>query len=59
MFALIDTPNADRLIGGRELIRALAWCDYLRTHANRLYAAAVMPEMVSAFWLMVLVLLLP
>ena len=48
VFALIDTPNADRLIGERELIRTLAWGDFLRTHANRLYAAAVMPETTDA-----------
>ena len=47
-FALIDKPNSDHLVGERELLRALAWCDYLRTHANRLYAAAVMPETTDA-----------
>ncbi|TSA15473.1 MAG: DUF3987 domain-containing protein [Comamonadaceae bacterium] len=47
-FALIDTPNEACLIGEAELLRALAWGDYLRTHANRLYAAAVMPEMTDA-----------
>jgi putative DNA primase/helicase len=31
-----------------ELLRALALGDYLRSHANRLYAAAVMPEATNA-----------
>ncbi len=44
VFALIDTPDSDGMVGENELIRALAWGDYLRTHANRLYAAAVVPE---------------
>ena len=30
------------------MLRALAWADYLRTHAERLYAAAVMPETAGA-----------
>ena len=44
VFALIDTPDNDGVIHERELIRALAWGNYLRSHANRLYAAAAMPE---------------
>ena len=44
IFALVDTPDSNGQIGKSELIRALAWSDYLRTHAERLYAAAVMPE---------------
>jgi len=47
-FALIDTPDSGGVIGSDELIRALAWGDYLRTHATRLYAAAVMPETTDA-----------
>ncbi len=43
VFAQIDTPDSGNLIGVAELIRALAWGDYLRSHANRLYAAAVIP----------------
>ena len=43
IFALIDTPNSAGVIHERELIRALSWAEYLRTHANRLYSAAVMP----------------
>lgn len=44
VFALVDTPDSGGVIHERELIRALAWGDYLRTHAERLYAAAVRPE---------------
>lgn len=47
VFALVDTPDAG-VIGERELIRALAWGDYLRSHAERLYSAAVTPEMGAA-----------
>ncbi|KQU87634.1 hypothetical protein ASC78_26005 [Variovorax sp. Root318D1] len=43
LFALIDTPDAG-VIGERELLRALAWGDYLRSHAQRLYSAAVTPS---------------
>lgn len=44
LFALIDTPDNGNVIHERELLRALAWADYLRTHAERVYAAAVIPE---------------
>jgi putative DNA primase/helicase len=39
IFALVDTPGM-KAIGERELRRAIAWADYLRTHAERLYSAA-------------------
>jgi putative DNA primase/helicase len=48
VFAMIDTPDSGGLIGEPELLRALAWSEYLRTHANRLYAAAVTPETTGA-----------
>lgn len=48
VFALIDTPDSGGLIHEDELLRALAFGEYLRTHANRLYAAAVMPETTDA-----------
>ncbi len=48
VFAQIDTPDSGNLIGVAELIRALAWGDYLRSHAKRLYAAAVIPETTDA-----------
>jgi len=48
LFALIDTPESGEMVGEAELVRALAWGDYLRTHATRLYAAAVMPQTTDA-----------
>lgn len=48
IFALVDTPDSGNVIHERELIRALAWEDYLRSHAERLYAAAVIPETTGA-----------
>ena len=52
VFALIDTPDTGGVIHERELIRALSFGDYLRTHANRLYAAAVTPETTDAVTLL-------
>ena len=52
VFALIDTPDSGGLIHERELIRALSFGEYLRTHANRLYAAAVTPETTDAVMLL-------
>jgi len=48
LFAMIDTPDSGGVIHEAELLRALAWGEYLRTHANRLYAAAVTPETTGA-----------
>lgn len=42
--AMCDEPDGENLVSEEHLLRALNWCKYLRTHANRLYAAAVMPE---------------
>lgn len=44
LYALIDTPESDGVIHETEIKRALAMCQYLRSHAQRLYASAVMPE---------------
>lgn len=44
----MDTPDSGGAIHERELLRALAWADYLRTHAERLYSAAVIPETAGA-----------
>ncbi len=52
VFALIDTPDSGGIVHEDELLRALAWGDYLRTHANRLYAAAVTPETTDAVTLL-------
>ena len=48
IFALIDTPDSGGIVHETELTRALAMGDYLRSHANRLYAAAVIPETTNA-----------
>ena len=48
IFALIDTPDSGALIGENELIRAISWAEYLRTHANRIYAVATIPEVAGA-----------
>ena len=48
IFAMIDAPESGNVVGADELIRALAFGDYLRTHATRLYAAAVTPETTDA-----------
>ncbi|MFN7855503.1 MAG: DUF3987 domain-containing protein [Acidovorax sp.] len=53
IFAMVDTPDTSGVIHERELIRALAWADYLRTHAERLYAAALVPETNGAHALLV------
>jgi hypothetical protein len=44
IFALVDTSESGCVIHEAELIRALAMGNYLRSHANRLYAAATTPE---------------
>ncbi len=41
IFDLIE-GDGDDLIGDTAILRALGWADYLRTHANRLYAAGQM-----------------
>ncbi|MBB4226019.1 YfjI family protein [Variovorax guangxiensis] len=43
VFAMIDALDAG-MIQQHHLLRALAWSDYLRSHAERLYSAAVVPE---------------
>jgi putative DNA primase/helicase len=48
IFALVDTPDSGHIINEQEFSRALKWCDYLRSHAERLYAAAVIPETAGA-----------
>lgn len=48
IFALVDTPDNANTIEANELVRALAWGEYLRSHAQRLYSAAVTPETAGA-----------
>ena len=53
IFALVDTPDNANTIEATELVRALAWGEYLRSHAQRLYSAAVTPETAGAAALLV------
>ena len=52
IFALIDTPESQGAIGKNELLRALAWVDYLKAHAERIYSAASRPETSGAHTLL-------
>ncbi len=47
VFAMIDTPDGD-VIHETELVRALAFGEYLKSHATRIYQAAVTPETAGA-----------
>lgn len=48
IFTLVDAPGSDLRVDADELARALAWAHYLRSHAERLYSAAVRPETAGA-----------
>jgi putative DNA primase/helicase len=48
LFALVDTPDSGSIINEGELLRALAWAEYLQAHAQRLYSAATTPETTAA-----------
>ena len=57
LFALVDTPqdSAEGQAGQvqeTELLRSLAWSEYLERHADRIYAAATMPETGAALALL-------
>ncbi len=43
VFAMIDSTDSGT-VNAEALARALDWSEYLRSHAERLYSAAVMPE---------------
>lgn len=48
VFAHIDTPNNGYWVEEKELARALAWGEYLRTHAIRIYQSATQPQTIGA-----------
>ena len=48
IFALVDDPDSDGEVSAQHLARALAWAEYLETHATRIYAAAMTPESAGA-----------
>jgi len=48
LFELIDTEGLPISVGKTAALRAVAWCEYLETHAGRLYASAEKPAMEGA-----------
>jgi len=48
IFAHIDTSDSGNLVGEKELARALAWGEYFRTHAIRIYQSAIQLETTGA-----------
>jgi putative DNA primase/helicase len=48
VFAHIDTPYSNQVVEVTELARALDWCEYLRSHAERIYQSATIPETTGA-----------
>ena len=44
LFALVDTPESGQLVGATEVARAVAWGEYLRSHAERIYSASIRGE---------------
>lgn len=48
IFAHIDTPQNDGLVGVTEVGRALDWYEFLRTHAERIYQSASIPQVAGA-----------
>lgn len=48
LFALVDTPDSGHTVREAELLRALAWAEFLQAHAQRLYSAAINPETTAA-----------
>jgi putative DNA primase/helicase len=49
LFELIDSEKGlPAVVGEEAALRATAWCEYLESHARRLYSAAEKPEMASA-----------
>jgi hypothetical protein len=48
LFELIDTEGFPVSVGKTAALRAVAWCEYLETHAGRLYASAEKPAMEGA-----------
>jgi putative DNA primase/helicase len=46
LFHLADVGSGP--VGKSSLLRALAWCEYLESHARRIYAPALAPELFAA-----------
>lgn len=48
LFELIDNEDLPASVRKTAALRAVAWCEYLETHAGRLYASAEKPAMEGA-----------
>jgi putative DNA primase/helicase len=48
IFAMVDTPDSGNVVDEPELLRALAWVEHLRSHAERIYSAATTPATAGA-----------
>lgn len=44
IFSIVENPNSKQTIGEGQLLRAIAYSEYLRSHAMRIYHNATMPE---------------
>lgn len=44
LFELADGPRAD-LVSAKHVRQAIAWCDYLKSHSERVYSCVVTPEL--------------
>jgi len=48
LIAFVDGPGEGGAVGLRATLQAAAWCEYLETHARRLYSSAENPAMEGA-----------
>jgi hypothetical protein len=48
LIEFVDGTGEESAVGLRPALQAAAWCEYLETHAARLYSSAEMPAMVGA-----------
>jgi broad specificity phosphatase PhoE len=48
LLEFVDGTGESGAVGLRATLRAAAWCEYLRTHAERLYSSAQNPAMEAA-----------
>ena len=48
LIELVDGTGEEGAVGLRPALQAAAWCEYLETHATRLYSSAENPAMEGA-----------
>ena len=48
LIELVDGTGEEGAVGLRPALQAAAWCEYLETHASRLYSSAENPAMEGA-----------